>query len=251
MMTIQQTPEMLDVARRVVWFKEPEETLRDPAHRETVVPLCINNVTLLIGAILLFMANGLVAHSQATPDQLAQGNLIPNGSFETGMAAGWGVSVRDGGFHDLPAAVDRSTAYAGKASLKVNIPPGAGTEMEISSPPVDITVPGTYTATIALKAANGPVGITVSLDNTGVCDWERLATCFSNGPRRQWANTAAGEEQAIWLAERHCRMGRRRRTQLPLVSYHSLCGGQPGRAESDDGTAGTRLFRQIARRVSA
>ena len=31
-MTLQQTPELIDVARRVVWFKEPEETLRDPTH---------------------------------------------------------------------------------------------------------------------------------------------------------------------------------------------------------------------------
>jgi len=26
------TPELLNVARRVVWFKEPEETLADPIH---------------------------------------------------------------------------------------------------------------------------------------------------------------------------------------------------------------------------
>jgi hypothetical protein len=26
------TPELLNVARRVVWFKEPEETLSDPVH---------------------------------------------------------------------------------------------------------------------------------------------------------------------------------------------------------------------------
>jgi len=32
MITIQRTPELLDVARRVVWFKEPEETLRDATH---------------------------------------------------------------------------------------------------------------------------------------------------------------------------------------------------------------------------
>ena len=32
MITFKQTPELLDVARRVVWFKEPEEALRDQAH---------------------------------------------------------------------------------------------------------------------------------------------------------------------------------------------------------------------------
>ena len=32
MITFQETPELLDVARRVVWFKEPEETLSDPIH---------------------------------------------------------------------------------------------------------------------------------------------------------------------------------------------------------------------------
>jgi hypothetical protein len=32
MITLQQTPELLEVARRVVWFKDPEETLRDATH---------------------------------------------------------------------------------------------------------------------------------------------------------------------------------------------------------------------------
>lgn len=31
-MTLPDTPELLWVARRVVWFKEPAEALKDPAH---------------------------------------------------------------------------------------------------------------------------------------------------------------------------------------------------------------------------
>ena len=32
MKTLPLTPELLNVARRVVWFKEPEKTLADPVH---------------------------------------------------------------------------------------------------------------------------------------------------------------------------------------------------------------------------
>lgn len=32
MKTLPITPELLNVARRVVWFKEPEDTLADPVH---------------------------------------------------------------------------------------------------------------------------------------------------------------------------------------------------------------------------
>jgi len=32
MKSLSATPEMLNVARRVVWFKEPDDALRDPVH---------------------------------------------------------------------------------------------------------------------------------------------------------------------------------------------------------------------------
>jgi hypothetical protein len=139
-----------------------------------------------------------------------QANLLPNGSFETGPGCGWGVWVSDGGFHDLLPARDATTAFAGRASLKINIPSSAGANMEVSSPPVIITQPGEYTASIALKAEHGPALLRVSLDNSSVAQtfsingqWQRvtLTGTLKVGPTRLMVQNAPWSLQkvtAIW-----------------------------------------------------
>ena len=103
---------------------------------------------------------------EITPAAAPGGNLLPDGSFETGLAAGWSVWNTDGGSVDHLPVLDRTTAFAGKSSLRIDIPTSPGAALEINSPPIPITQPGTYTATIALKVANGPVGLSVSLENS-------------------------------------------------------------------------------------
>jgi hypothetical protein len=120
--------------------------------------------------------------AQTAPGAASIGNLIPNGSFETGLAGGWGAWALDGGFHDAVPALDSTTAFVGKSSLKVSIPSSEGAEVVVASPPVTIAQPGVYTACIALKVAGAPVPFLLSLENSKVSQnfvvkdqWQRVS----------------------------------------------------------------------------
>jgi len=142
---------------------------------------------------------------------VTEGNLLPDGSFETGLAAGWGVWITDGGFRDLLPVIDSTKAFEGKSSLKVNIPSSAGAVMEVDSPPVSISSAGVYTACVALKALGGPVGISVSLQGSKISqsfavgdDWKRVSVTGTLQPGQTRLVIASapwslGKVTAIWL----------------------------------------------------
>ena len=159
--------------------------------------------------VTLWVRDAAVAETKPVP--APEGNLLPNGSFETGPGGGWGAWVSDGGFHDSLPARDATTAFTGKSSLKIDIPPSAGTEMEVSSPPVIITQPGAYTASLALKVANGPAPLSVSLENSSAAQtfvvgdrWQRVTMTgmLQPGPTRLMVRSTPWSLQkvtAVWV----------------------------------------------------
>ncbi len=132
--------------------------------------------------VTLWVADASV--QQIAPLPASEGNLLVNGSFETGLAAGWIVWNSSTRFADQPISVDRTTAYTGNASLKIRILPTLErmTVIELTSPPVEIPQADTYTASVALKSQYGPITVSVSLQGSKVAQsftvdnqWQRVS----------------------------------------------------------------------------
>ncbi len=160
--------------------------------------------------VTLWVADASV--KEIVPVAAPEGNLLVNGSFETGLAGGWSVWNSSGRFLDQLATLDRTTAFAGKSSLKMPILPTLErmTDVELSSPPVEIRHSGAYTASVALKVQNEPTTISVSLKNTKVSQsfvignkWQRVSVTgiLSPGPTALIvrAIVSPDKEDAIWV----------------------------------------------------
>lgn len=113
--------------------------------------------------------DGSSASGHAAPAAPAAGNLLPNSSFEAGVAGGWSVLIRTGGeladstLRDHSAsghAPDPSTFTHGARSLR--IPLDRGLAAIVSSPLVRARPGERYTASIDLRAA-APSKVRVTL----------------------------------------------------------------------------------------
>ncbi len=184
----------------------------------------------------------------ADPAAAPEGNLLQNGSFETGLAGGWSVWNSSGRFIEQPTTLDRTTAFAGKSSLKIRILPTLErmTEVELSSPPVDIRQPGSYTASVALKVMNEPITISVSLKNSKVSQsfvignkWQRVSVTGLLSPGSTAlivrAIISPDKADAIWVdaAELHFRSTPTPRYEPAHPVELNLTSSQPGHVYLD------------------
>jgi hypothetical protein len=106
------------------------------------------------------------ANWQAAPD-----NLLPNGSFEAGLGAGWGA-VSDNNITESRPIIDETAALIGRRSLRMDImapaPHFPGTVMDVHSPEVLVEPGMEYTVSVALKASLPNTQVALGLD--GVSD---------------------------------------------------------------------------------
>ncbi|HEX2950330.1 MAG TPA: endo-1,4-beta-xylanase [Armatimonadota bacterium] len=111
-----------------------------------------------------------------------QGNLLPNGSFEAGVTAGWSAQIlgldalsmtRVEGTDPQPT-LDTTTAADGKQSIRIDVP--AGMSMRVASPTVPFNYGRDYVGSVAVKASSDKVSVQLSLSGAPVHSWETIGT---------------------------------------------------------------------------